>query len=51
LVTRLAAADGLASDSSFVYLGVFAENLDAIGVYERSGFEQIGASCPDMLLF
>lgn len=51
MVTRMAAADGLAEASAFVYLGVFAENLDAIGVYQRSGFEQVGTSCPDMLLF
>ena len=51
LVTRMAAADGLADASSSVYLGVFADNLDAIGVYQRSGFEQVGTSCPDMLLW
>jgi GNAT superfamily N-acetyltransferase len=51
LVTRMAAAEGLADGSAFVYLGVFADNRDAIGVYERSGFEQVGASCPDMLLW
>jgi hypothetical protein len=51
LVTRMAAADGLTDTSTSVYLGVFAENLDAIGVYERSGFEQVGTSCPDMLLW
>ncbi len=34
-----------------VYLGVFADNRDAIGVYERSGFEQLGTSCPDLLLW
>lgn len=51
LVTRMAAADGLTDNSTSVYLGVFADNLDAIGVYERSGFEQLGTSCPDMLLW
>jgi hypothetical protein len=51
LVTRMAAADGLADGTSSVYLGVFADNLDAIGVYRRSGFEQVGTSCPDMLLW
>jgi FR47-like protein len=51
LVTQLASADGLAAGSEWVHLGVFAENLRAIGVYERSGFEPIGASSPDMLLF
>jgi len=37
--------------SAFVYLGVFADNSDAIGVYQRSGFQQVGSSCPDMLLW
>jgi ribosomal protein S18 acetylase RimI-like enzyme len=50
IVTRLASADGLAAASEWIYLGVFADNRDAIGVYERSGFERVGASCPDMLL-
>ena len=50
LVTRAAAADGVAAGSEWVYLGVFAENAVAIGVYERSGFERVGESCPDLLL-
>jgi ribosomal protein S18 acetylase RimI-like enzyme len=51
VVTRMATADGLAEADTPVYLGVFAENLDAIGIYQRSGFEQVGMSCPDMLLW
>jgi predicted GNAT family acetyltransferase len=51
LITRMAASEGLADGSAFVYLGVFADNSDAIGVYERSGFQQVGSSCPDMLLW
>ena len=50
LVTRLASADGLTGGSEWVHLGVFTENTGAIALYERSGFEPIGASCPDMLL-
>jgi ribosomal protein S18 acetylase RimI-like enzyme len=50
-VTRLAAADGLAEDGSAVYLGVFADNRDAIGVYGRSGFVQVGTPAADMLLW
>jgi ribosomal protein S18 acetylase RimI-like enzyme len=50
LVTRVAAAEGLAAGSDWVYLGVFAENEVAAGVYERSGFERVGESCPDLLL-
>lgn len=50
LVTRLASADGLGAASEWVYLGVFADNPEAIAVYERSGFERVGESCPDLLL-
>ena len=50
LVTRLASADGLLAGSDWVYLGVFADNQGAIGVYERSGFERVGESCPDLML-
>jgi ribosomal protein S18 acetylase RimI-like enzyme len=50
LVTRLASADGLAAASEWVYLGVFTDNPGAIAVYERSGFERVGQSCPDLLL-
>lgn len=51
LMTRLAAADGLAAGSEWVHLGVFTENTRAIALYERSGFVPAGASSPDMLLF
>jgi ribosomal protein S18 acetylase RimI-like enzyme len=51
LVTRLASADGLASGSDQVYLGVFADNPGAIGVYQRSGLELVGTAAPDLLLF
>jgi len=51
MVTRMAASEGLVDGSAFVYLGVFADNSDAIGVYQRSGFQQVGSSCPDMLLW
>jgi ribosomal protein S18 acetylase RimI-like enzyme len=50
LVTRAASADGLTAGSEWIYLGVFAENAVAIGVYRRSGFERVGESCPDLLL-
>jgi ribosomal protein S18 acetylase RimI-like enzyme len=50
LVTSLATLDGLAADSEWVYLGVFADNAPAIGIYERSGFVRVGGSCPDLLL-
>ena len=50
LVTRVASADALDAASEWIYLGVFAENTAAIGVYEGAGFEQVGVSCPDLLL-
>jgi ribosomal protein S18 acetylase RimI-like enzyme len=50
LVTRLATVDGLAAASDWIYLGVFADNTPAIGIYERSGFVRVGESCPDLLL-
>jgi ribosomal protein S18 acetylase RimI-like enzyme len=50
LVTQLATADSLALGSEWTYLGVFADNVIAAGVYERSGFERVGEPCPDLLL-
>jgi len=50
LVTQVASADSLALGSEWTYLGVFADNAVATGVYERSGFERVGESCPDLLL-
>jgi ribosomal protein S18 acetylase RimI-like enzyme len=50
LVTQVAAAEALAAGSEWTYLGVFADNGVAIGVYERSGFERVGEPAPDMLL-
>jgi hypothetical protein len=51
LATRLAAAEAVAAGSEWTYLGVFADNAVAIGVYERAGFQRIGAPAPDLLLF
>jgi ribosomal protein S18 acetylase RimI-like enzyme len=50
LVTQLASADSLALGSEWTYLGVFADNSVANGVYRRSGFERVGEPCPDLLL-
>lgn len=50
LVTRVASVDGLTAGSDRVYLGVFAENTRAMAVYQRSGFERVGQSCPDLVL-
>ena len=50
LVTQVAGADALAAGSEWTYLGVFAENAGAIGVYERSGYRQVGESAADLLL-
>ena len=46
LVTRTAVADAIAAGSRWTYLGVFADNPTAIGVYERAGFEQLGDPAP-----
>ena len=50
LVTQVAAADAVVARSEWTYLGVFADNVVAIGVYERSGFERVGEPAPDLLL-
>ena len=50
LVTRLAGADALAVGSEWTYLGVFSDNTDAIGVYERAGYVRIGEPAADLLL-
>jgi len=50
MLTRVASADGLDAPSDWVYLGVFAENTRAMAVYQRSGFERVGQSCPDLVL-
>lgn len=50
LVTRTAVSDAVAAGSRWTYLGVFADNAAAIGVYEGAGFRQLGAAAPDLLL-
>jgi ribosomal protein S18 acetylase RimI-like enzyme len=50
LVTQVAAAEAVAAGSEWTYLGVFADNEVAIGVYERSGFERVGEPAADLLL-
>ena len=50
LVTRMAGADALAAGSEWTYLGVFSDNVGAIGIYERSGFVRVGESAADLLL-
>lgn len=50
LVTLAAAADAVAADSEWVYLGVFADNEVAIRLYRRAGFQVVGEPVPDLLL-
>ncbi len=50
LVTRSAVADSVAAGSRWTYLGVFADNPTAIGVYERAGFAKLGDPAADLLL-
>jgi ribosomal protein S18 acetylase RimI-like enzyme len=48
-ITRRLAADSLAEGVSLIYLGVYADNLDAIRLYERLGFAILGGRSADML--
>ncbi len=50
LVTLSASADALASGSDYTYLGVFEDNDVARRLYERAGYQMLGAPCPDLLL-
>jgi ribosomal protein S18 acetylase RimI-like enzyme len=50
LVTRVAGADALAGGSEWIYLGVFSDNVSAIALYERVGYERVGGSAADLLL-
>ena len=50
LVTASAFADAIDAGSEWVHLGVFADNLPAIALYERLGFALSGEPGPDMLL-
>jgi ribosomal protein S18 acetylase RimI-like enzyme len=50
LVTRAAVRDAVEAGSRWTYLGVFADNQTAIGVYERAGFTRLGDAAADLLL-
>jgi ribosomal protein S18 acetylase RimI-like enzyme len=50
LVTARAVLDALDAGSEWVHLGVFADNLPAIALYERLGFVRSGDPGPDMVL-
>jgi ribosomal protein S18 acetylase RimI-like enzyme len=50
LVTVSAVADAVTVGSDWTYLGVFADNTGAIGLYRSIGFERVGRSSPDLLL-
>jgi GNAT superfamily N-acetyltransferase len=50
LVTDIAVEESLAADSRWTYLGVFADNLVAMRMYEGLGFEIVGGPAPDLLL-
>jgi ribosomal protein S18 acetylase RimI-like enzyme len=49
-VTAWAVVDAVRAGSDWTYLGVFADNPEAIRLYERLGFERVGESSPDLLL-
>ena len=50
LVTASAVVGALRTGSEWTHLGVFADNVPAIRLYERLGFERVGDSSPDLLL-
>ena len=50
LMTASAVIDALDAGSEWVHLGVFADNLPAIALYERLGFMMSGDPGPDMVL-
>ncbi len=50
IVTAAAVCDALEAGSEWTYLGVFADNHAAIGLYGGIGFERIGDAGPDLLL-
>lgn len=50
LVTAVAVTDAQAAASEWTYLGVFADNVGAIRIYEGIGFARVGESSPDLLL-
>jgi ribosomal protein S18 acetylase RimI-like enzyme len=50
LVTAAAARDAVAAGSDWTHLGVFADNREAIRLYQSLGFERVGEPCPDLLL-
>ena len=39
-----------AQGSEWTYLGVFADNVPAIRLYEGIGFDRVGEASPDLLL-
>ncbi|MGD0861737.1 MAG: GNAT family N-acetyltransferase [Candidatus Limnocylindrales bacterium] len=49
-ITRILAADSLASGVELIYLGVYADNGLAMRLYERLGFASLGGRSADMLL-
>jgi ribosomal protein S18 acetylase RimI-like enzyme len=49
-ITRALARDSIEAGLDLIYLGVYAENVRAIRLYERLGFEVLGPRSSDMLL-
>jgi GNAT superfamily N-acetyltransferase len=48
--TALVAAKGVDAGSRWIHLGVFAENVNAIRMYEGLGFQQVGDRAPDLIM-
>jgi GNAT superfamily N-acetyltransferase len=50
LVTALVTVRALDFGSRWIHLGVFAENVNAIRMYEGLGFERVGGAAADLIL-
>jgi GNAT superfamily N-acetyltransferase len=50
LATALVAAKGAEAGSRWIHLGVFADNVNAIRMYEGLGFQQVGDRAPDLIM-
>jgi ribosomal protein S18 acetylase RimI-like enzyme len=50
LVTALVTAKALDAGSRWIHLGVFADNVNAIRMYEGLGFQRVGTAAPDLLM-
>ena len=50
LATALVTAKALDAGSRWIHLGVFADNTNAIRMYEGLGFQRVGDAAPDLIM-